>query len=138
MRTKTSECSRNEAREPRRPCALIVEHDAAIRHTLECAFDPELEVYAAKTAAEAAVLLEQLECVDIALVDFELLDEGGECILERLSRWPDSIRILISGQRPADESTLCNRALVNLVLRKPVAPPAVEALKRATLDLSAA
>lgn len=119
----------------KRPCALIVDDDPAIRRALQRALGPELEVHTASTVAEGASLMNQLDRVDLALVDLELPDESGERILERLTRWPDAIRVLISGRVLSNENPLANRSLVNLVLPKPLPARAIEALKRAALGL---
>jgi CheY-like chemotaxis protein len=89
----------------------------------------------AATVAQAEVLLADLERVDLAFVDLELPDGSGERILEQLARWPDAIRVLISGTGGCDEDALKNRTLANIVLRKPVLPRVIEALKRAALAL---
>jgi CheY-like chemotaxis protein len=116
---------------------------------------PELEVHLAGSVREAEAVLAGLARVDLAFVDWELPDGSGERILEQLARWPDSIRVLISGRLMSTESVstgsvstgsvstgsvstenpLRNRALANLVLSKPLAFHVVEALKRATLGL---
>jgi CheY-like chemotaxis protein len=119
----------------RRPCALIVDDDPAIRRALQRALGPELEVHVAGTVAEGASLMNELDRVDLALVDLELPDESGERILERLTRWPDAIRVLISGRVLSNENPLANRSLANLVLPKPLPARAILALKRAALGL---
>jgi hypothetical protein len=73
--------------------------------------------------------------VDVAFVDWELPDGRGEQILEKLALWPDAIRVVISARVVSSENPLRNRALANLVLGKPLARGAVEALKRAALAL---
>lgn len=120
---------------PLQPCALIVEDDPEVWGALAAHLGPELHVHLAATVARAEVLLRQLERVDLAFVGLELPDGSGERILERLTRWPDAIRVLLSGTGRCDEDTLKNRALANIVLRKPVLPRAIEALKRAALAL---
>jgi len=118
-----------------RPCALIVDDDPEVRRALQRALGPELEVHMAGTVAQGAAVLNRLGRVDLALVDLDLPDDSGERILERLTPWPDAIRVLISGRVLTNENPLTNRSLVNLVLCKPLAPLAIEALKRAALGL---
>jgi CheY-like chemotaxis protein len=123
------------ARSRRQPCAIIVDDDPEVGRALARQLGPELDVHLAATVAQAEAVLARLERVDVAFVDFELPDGSGETILEQLSRWPDAIRVLISGRLLVDDNTLKNRALANLVLRKPVSPQIIEALKRAALAL---
>ena len=141
-------------------CALVVDDDPEICRALARCLKPELEVHLAGSVREAEAALAALARVDLAFVDWELPDGSGERILEQLVRWPDSIRVLISGRLApnqsasndtasndsvskedvskeslSNENPLRNRALANLVLRKPLAFHVVEALKHATLGL---
>lgn len=117
------------------PRALVVDDDPEIRRALSRLLRPELDVHLAGSVAQAEAVLAHLDRVDVAFVDWQLPDGTGEQILERLSRWPDSIRVLISGRVSSSENPLRNRALANLVLGKPLAPGVVDALKRAALAL---
>jgi CheY-like chemotaxis protein len=117
------------------PCALIVDDDPEVCRALARCLKPEIDVCLAGSVGQADTVLAQLERVDVAFVDLDLPDGTGEEILERLARWPDAIRILISGRLLANENPLRNRALATLVLGKPLAFHVVEALKRATLGL---
>jgi CheY-like chemotaxis protein len=129
----------------RPPCALIVDDDPEICRALARCLKPELDVHLAGSVREAEVTLAGLARVDLAFVDWMLPDGSGELILEQLVRWPDSIRVLISGRlgssqgvsvdTTSSENPLRNRALANLVLSKPLAFHVVDALKRATLGL---
>jgi DNA-binding response OmpR family regulator len=112
-----------------------VEADPDVWRPLARHLGPELHVCLAATVAQAEVVLADLERVDLAFVDLELPDGSGERILEQLARWPDAIRVLISGSGGCDEDALKNRTLANIVLRKPVLPRVIEALKRAALAL---
>jgi CheY-like chemotaxis protein len=114
---------------------LIVEDDPEVWGALAGLLGPELHVHLAPSVARAELILGQLERVDLAFVDLALPDGSGERILEQLTRWPDAIRVLLSGTGRCDEDTLKNRTLANIVLRKPVLPSAIEALKRAALAL---
>lgn len=117
------------------PCALVVDDDPEIRRALTRLLRPELEVHVAGSVAQAEATLARLDRVDVAFVDWELPDGTGEQILERLARWPDAIRVLISARVSFSENPLRNRALANLVLGKPLAIGVVDALKRAALAL---
>jgi CheY-like chemotaxis protein len=112
--------------------ALVVDDDPEIRRALGRLLRPELDVHLAGLVAQAEALLARLDRVDLALIDWELPDGTGEQILERLARWPDAVRVLISA-RASSENLLENRALANLVLSKPLALGVIEALKRAAL-----
>jgi CheY-like chemotaxis protein len=116
--------------------ALIVDDDPEVCRSLARVLRPELDVYVAGSVDEAEAWLACLVGrVDLAFVDLELPDGSGEQVLERLTRWPDAIAVLISGRISENENPLRNRALATLVLGKPLAFHVVEALKRATLGL---
>jgi CheY-like chemotaxis protein len=119
----------------RGPRALVVDDDPEIRRALARLLRPELEVHLVGSVAQAEAVLARLDRVDVAFVDWELPDGTGEQILEKLAHWPDAIRVLISARVVSSENPLKNRALANLVLGKPLALGAVEALKRAALAL---
>lgn len=112
-----------------------MEPEIELRRVLARQLGPELDVRLAATLAQAEALLVDLERVDVAFVDLELPDGSGETILEQLAPWPDAIRVLISGRPDAEQEALKNRTLANIVLRKPVTPQVIEALKRAALAL---
>jgi CheY-like chemotaxis protein len=115
--------------------ALIVDDDPEVCRALARVLRPELDVYVATSVGEAEAWLARVEQVDLAFVDLELPDGTGEQVLERLTRWPDAIAVLISGRISGNENPLKNRALATLVLGKPVPFHVVEALKRGTLGL---
>ena len=123
------------------PRALVVDDDPEVRRALARFLRPELDVCLAGSVSGARAIVASLDRLDVAFVDWDLPDGTGEQILEWLARWPDAIRVLISarfastGKDGSVESPLHNRALANLVLGKPVATSAIEALKRAALAL---
>ena len=133
----------------RTPCAVVVERDPEVAHTLARWLAPELEVQLADSAVRASAVLKQLPFVDLAFLDLELPAHVGEELLQQLGHWPDAIRVLLSERAPAPgrkhpeigppESKPLelprNRHLAHLVLIKPVGPAIVQALKRATLGL---
>src|SRR5213075_3080915 len=108
---------------------------------------PELDVQLADSAVRACAVLDQLPFVDLAFLDLDLPAHVGEDLLQRLGRWPDAIRVLLSeralasgiNQRkrePLERGPLelpRNRHLAHLLLTKPVSRAIVQALKRATL-----
>jgi CheY-like chemotaxis protein len=144
------------------PRALVVDANPDVRRRLARCLAPELIVYTASSLGEALELVDEMGGADLAFVELNLPDGSGERILERLARWPDGIRVLLWGElgprEPERASSagpftfgssaagasgtssdlgkcIENRALVNLVLGKPVGLAIVEALKRATLGL---
>jgi CheY-like chemotaxis protein len=129
------QCPSHPAQGEKTRCALIVDEDREGRTALARCLMPELEVHVAGSVNQAVFSLAELDRVDVAFVDLELPDGSGEHILERLTRWPDAIRVLVSGRALGDENRLKNRALTTLVAVKPVPVHVVMALKRATLVL---
>jgi CheY-like chemotaxis protein len=119
----------------RAPCALVVDDDPEGCRVLAQCLSPELEVHLARSVREACVSLSALQRLDVAFVVLELPDGTGEQILEQLVRWPDAIRVLISGSFTPDKNPLNNRALANLILAKPVGAQVVQAVKQAALAL---
>jgi CheY-like chemotaxis protein len=124
------------------PRALVVDDDPEVRRAPARFLRFELEVCLAASVSSARAIIASIDRLDVAFIDWDLPDGTGEEILEWLARWPDAIRVLItarfassSGQDRSGESPLQNRALANLVLGKPVATSAMEALKRAALAL---
>ncbi len=130
----------------RRPCAVLVNDDVDVRRLLADSLAPELELHVAKTIQQACDLFEDLRRVDLAFLDLELPDGNADELLERLARWPNSIRVLLAGalfdnplrDGSAPRRALKHRHLVHLVLCKPPALPAVQALKSMVLDLPGA
>lgn len=120
------------ARTHRMPCAVIVDRDPDVGKTLLTCLAPELQVEVALSAARAATLLDRMRHVDIAFVDLDLPDQGGQQLLQRLAAWPQAIRVLL-GQPAAARCELPNRHLAHLIMAKPVCLRVVQALKRATL-----
>lgn len=114
----------------------MVDDDPEVRRALARLLTPEFDVRLTGSVAEAERVLALLDGLAVAFVDWELPDGTGEQILERLARWPDAIRVLISAWASSGENPLRNRALANLVLGKPLNREAVEALKRAALAVS--
>jgi CheY-like chemotaxis protein len=84
------------------PRALVVDDDPEVRRALARFLRPELDVCLAGSVSDARALVENLDRLDMAFVDWELPDGTGEQILEWLTRWPDAIRVLISARFAAD------------------------------------
>jgi CheY-like chemotaxis protein len=139
----------------RRPCAVLVNDDAEVGRLLASSLAPELEVHVARTIQQAWELFEDLRRVDLAFLDLELPGGDTDELLERLARWPNTIRVLLAsalfdddGSKLSNEKAgsevarhgrvLKHRHLVHLVIRKPPALPVVQALKSMVLDLPGA
>lgn len=84
--------------------ALVVDDDPEVRRALARFLRPDLEVSLAGSVSEAKAIVAQLDRLDVAFVDWELPDGTGEQVLEWLSRWPDAIRVLISGRFASSSS----------------------------------
>jgi CheY-like chemotaxis protein len=82
--------------EQRRRCAFVVDRDPEVVSGLSALLMPQLDVQSAVSPPSAALLLEQLEHVDLAFVELELPDFAGEQLLQQLGRWPDAIRVLLA------------------------------------------
>jgi CheY-like chemotaxis protein len=129
----------------RRRCAVVIDRDPEVVGALSTLLSPELDVHSAFCPLSAALLLDQLDNVDLAFVELELPDLAGEQLLQQLGRWPDAIRVLLSeqplAQQPRSSSTRFpsalprNAYLAHLVLSKPISAQVVRALQRATLGL---
>jgi CheY-like chemotaxis protein len=124
----------------------VVDDDPSVRRALSRWLRPELDLYVAASVREATELLATLNGVDLALVDLNLPDGSGEQVLQLIARWPDAISVLMSGSLRASgpfessaapgEVPLANRALVHLMLAKPIDAHVIEALKKAVLALA--
>ena len=147
----------------RRRCAVVIDRDPEVVAGLSALLSPQLDVHSAFCPLSAALLLDQLDHVDLAFVELELPDFAGEQLLQQLGRWPDAIRVLLSAV-PAERSAAFsgstfsgstfsgltlpgskaspraasmprNAYLAHLVLSKPISTQIVKALQRATLGL---
>jgi CheY-like chemotaxis protein len=116
----------------------VIDRDPEVVSALAALLMPQLDVQSALSPLSAAMLLDQLEHVDLAFVELELPDFAGEQLLQQLGRWPDAIRVLLtqsSVPKGAASDLLRNAYLAHLVLSKPISVQVVRALQRATLGL---
>jgi len=88
--------------EQRRRCAVVIDRDPEVVSGLSALLMPQLDVQSAVSPLSAAMLLDQLEHVDLAFVELELPDLAGEQLLQQLGRWPDAIRVLLTQKSMAD------------------------------------
>src|SRR6185295_4240902 len=86
----------------RRRCAVVIDRDPEVVSGLSALLMPQLDVQSAVSPLSAAMLLDQLEHVDLAFVELELPDLAGEQLLQQLGRWPDAIRVLLTQKSMAD------------------------------------
>jgi CheY-like chemotaxis protein len=125
---------------------VLVDDDADVGRLLAASLAPELEVHVASTIQQARDLFEDLRRVDLAFLDLELPGGNADELLERLARWPNAIRVLLAsslvhttaGDHSSYGRALKHRHLAHLVLCKPLALDAVQALKSMVLDLPGA
>lgn len=88
--------------EQRRRCAVVIDRDPEVVSGLTALLMPQLDVQSAVSPLSAAMLLDQLQHVDLAFVELELPDFAGEQLLQQLGRWPDAIRVLLTRKSLAD------------------------------------
>jgi two-component system response regulator HupR/HoxA len=79
------------------PTVLVVDDEPRSLETLRRTLEEEFEVLTASSAAEAEGILER-EWIQVVLCDQRMPDETGVEFLSRVrDRWPDVVRIIISG-----------------------------------------
>lgn len=118
-----------------RRCAVLVYEDVELERLLATSLAPELEVCSASSVRQALALFDRLPRVDLAFLELQLPDGGGDALLEPLARWPEAIRVLIGTPLGESEKPLQNRHLAHIVLTKPLPLRFVSALKSAVLGL---
>ena len=124
---------RAQRRRRRRPPAgatiLFVEDDRTTRRMMDAIFErrPELRIITTDSGASALELVRR-ETPDAVLLDLHLPDVGGEEVLDRLRRDPQTERIpviVISADATTETIARVYRAGVREYLTKPVRPRAV-------------
>ncbi len=86
-----------------KPTILIVDDEPRSLEALERTLYDEFDILTAETAAEAERLLAE-NWVQVILCDQRMPGESGVAFLTRVrERWPDVIRIIISGYTEADD-----------------------------------
>jgi two-component system response regulator HupR/HoxA len=81
----------------RLPTVLVVDDEPCSLETLRRTLEEELEVLTCANAAEPETVLER-EWVQVVLCDQRMPGETGVELLSRVrDRWPEVIRIIISG-----------------------------------------
>ncbi len=116
------------------PTILLVDDEARSLEALERTLFEDFDVRMASSTKEAEAILEQ-EWVQIILCDQRMPEETGVQFLTRVrERWPEVIRIIISGYTDADDIiTGLNEAGIYQYITKPWRPDdLLQSLKNAT------
>ena len=85
------------------PSILVVDDELRALETLRRILDEDFEVHTAASAADARKILEQ-EWIKVVLCDQRMPDMTGiELCAEIRERWPETIRMIISGYTDSDD-----------------------------------
>ncbi len=125
------------ARETLRASVLIVDDEPRSLEALRRVLADEFEVISARDAAEAEAALEG-DLVDIVLCDQRMPRETGVEFLQRVrERWPDTLRIIISGYTASEDVIAgVNLAGIYRYVTKPWLPDELIAIMREAASLS--
>ncbi|HRQ57342.1 MAG TPA: sigma-54 dependent transcriptional regulator [Azoarcus taiwanensis] len=87
----------------RLPTVLVVDDEVRSQEALRRTLDEDFEVFTASSAAEAVAVLER-EWIQIALCDQRMPGTSGVQLLREVrERWPDVVRIIISGYTDSED-----------------------------------
>ncbi|TFH86564.1 sigma-54-dependent Fis family transcriptional regulator [Billgrantia azerbaijanica] len=108
---------------PRQPSVLLVDDEARVLESLTRALDEDCVVLTAESAEQALDIL-AAEFVQVVLCDQRMPGMSGVEFLGRVrERWPDVVRIIISGYTdPADMIDAINQAGIYQFIHKPWRP----------------
>jgi two-component system, NtrC family, response regulator HupR/HoxA len=111
----------------RLPAILVVDDEIRSQEALRRTLEEDFQVFCASGAAEALAILEQesvLGGVQLVLCDQRMPDTTGvEFLSEVRARWPDAVRIILSGYTEAEDIiTGINEAGIWQYLLKPWQP----------------
>lgn len=88
---------------PELPAVLVVDDELRSQETLRRTLDEDFQVFTASDTREAERVLER-EWVHVVLCDQRMPDENGVEFLARVrERWPDVVRIIISGYTDSED-----------------------------------
>lgn len=120
----------------RLPTVLVIDDEPRSLETLRRTLEEEFDVLTAESAAEAEEILER-EWVQAILCDQRMPGETGVEFLSRVrDRWPEVIRIIISGYTDAgDLVEAINRAGIYQYISKPWHPDKLLLKLRNAVDL---
>lgn len=85
------------------PTVLVVDDEIRSQEALRRTLDEDFEVFTASNAAEALAVLER-EWIQIVLCDQRMPGTSGVQLLREVrERWPDAVRIIISGYTDSED-----------------------------------
>ena len=120
------------------PLILVVDDEVRSQETLRRTLDEEFEILAAGSGEEALALVER-EPVQVILCDQRMPGLTGVQVLAQVrSRWPDIVRIILSGYTDTDDIIAgINEAGIYQFILKPWQPEALRLTVRAAASLYA-
>lgn len=120
------------------PTVLIVDDEIRSLETLRRTLEEEFEVVTASDGVQALALLER----EVAQIQVVLCDQrmpgmtGVHCLKEMRSRWPDIVRVIISGYTETEDIIAgINEAGIYQYVLKPWQPESLMLTVRAAADL---
>jgi DNA-binding response OmpR family regulator len=116
------------------PSVVIVDADATVRATLLEHLSPACAAHEAEPSG-AVELLQELACVDIALVDCDPPPSEQAPIFRALARWPGAVCVLMSQNHQKVEQLRALGMFAPLVIDKPLQPEALDAIVAAVLEI---
>lgn len=118
------------------PTILIVDDEVRSQETLRRTLEEEFEVLTASSAAEAEEYLER-DWVQAILCDQRMPNMTGVEFLQRVrSRWPDVVRMIISGYTDPEDIIACiNEAGIYQYITKPWTPEGLLLTVRGAVQL---
>ncbi|AVZ78131.1 sigma-54-dependent Fis family transcriptional regulator [Zoogloeaceae bacteirum Par-f-2] len=121
----------------RLPTVLVIDDEVRSQEALRRTLDEDFEVFTASSAEEALAILER-EWIQIVLTDQRMPGTSGVALLRQVrERWPDAVRIIISGYTDAEDIIAgVNEAGIYQYLLKPWQPEQLLLTLRGAAELS--
>ncbi|MEW5889056.1 MAG: sigma-54 dependent transcriptional regulator [Pseudomonadota bacterium] len=118
------------------PVVLVVDDEIRSQETLRRTLEEEFEVFTASDGPQALALLER-EPVQVILCDQRMPGMTGvQCLTEVRSRWPDVVRVIISGYTETEDIIAgINEAGIYQYILKPWQPESLLLTVRAAAEL---
>lgn len=137
MNSPAPRAERRTATPGRLPSVLVVDDEVRSQESLRRTLDEDFEVYTASSADEALAVLER-EWIEIVLTDQRMPGMSGVQLLRQVrERWPDAVRIIISGYTDAEDIIAgINEAGIYQYLLKPWQPEQLLLTLRGAAQLS--